>query len=313
METQASWEDDMKLHTAGDDLQTSADYTVTETFTADVRQREDHTFCGLVFDVECRKDGPPLEHLLIQAVKVRGQLGPMAVYVTPESYKEKVASPDEWQKVHDDKHDASPDILVPLEFKTPVKLTRGDRCGVYVHSRLPGDQAVVYDDQRGHITHRDTYLNILPGMAHLNPMPFVNLAPWGSGGWRRDRQLAGSVVYGVRFSLWTPDSHAEFPPDFRRLCALTLWALDLVDLPLDLAMTVLNMCRHDWAADPILAAGRPIGEKLLLAPVKPGDGRTYPKLEAVVTVDLELVRKDAAGVEHRRGKKDITFELGDTT
>ncbi|KAJ9448950.1 hypothetical protein DIPPA_05057 [Diplonema papillatum] len=48
--------------------------------------------CGLVFDVECRKDGPPLEHLLIQAVKVRGQLGPMAVYVTPESYKEKVAS-----------------------------------------------------------------------------------------------------------------------------------------------------------------------------------------------------------------------------
>ena len=37
------------------DLQVSADYAVHETYTVDTTDREDHTFCGIMFDVEAKK------------------------------------------------------------------------------------------------------------------------------------------------------------------------------------------------------------------------------------------------------------------
>eukprot|EP00659_Diplonema_papillatum_P011876 gene11876-18310_t len=106
----------------GDELQETADYTVTETFMADIRQNEDHTFCGVVFDVECKEKSPPLKYLVIQAVRVRGELGPLSVYISRGGYGERVLTAAEWTKVYSGKHDPSPDVLIPLEFKEPVVL-----------------------------------------------------------------------------------------------------------------------------------------------------------------------------------------------
>ena len=61
---------------------------VHESFTVDTRDHEDHTFCGIMFKVECETD-LPCRYLEIQSVHVRGDLGPMTVWVTPDTWEHK--------------------------------------------------------------------------------------------------------------------------------------------------------------------------------------------------------------------------------
>ena len=49
--------------------------------TADTRDHEDHTFCGVMFDVAC-VTALPAEYIEIETISVRGDLGPMTVWRT---------------------------------------------------------------------------------------------------------------------------------------------------------------------------------------------------------------------------------------
>ena len=127
-----------------------------ETFEADTKDREDHTFSGIMFDVACQSlPRGPVEYIEVQSLAVRGQLGPVTVWSTEGGFTGKHERKDEWTLRYDAVHPASPNALVELRLSQPVQLRLGERCGLYVHSALPGDEGIVYDDQHQRLTYED--------------------------------------------------------------------------------------------------------------------------------------------------------------
>lgn len=131
---------------------TAANHVVHDRITVDTRDHEDHTFCGIMFDVECRSECP-VAFLEISSVSVRGDLGPMTVWALPGGMSDRIrepSRPDGWQLIYEEEHAPSPNTLVPLKLGyRSVKLEPHARLGLYVHSKLPGDDSIVYDNQRG--------------------------------------------------------------------------------------------------------------------------------------------------------------------
>ena len=133
-----------------------------ETFEAETKDREDHTFSGIMFDVACQSlPRGPVEYIDVQSVAVRGQLGPVTVWSTEGGFTGKHESKDEWTLRHEAVHHASPNALVELRLSQPVRLRLGERCGLYVHSALPGDEGIVYDDQHQRLTYEDPTFKVL--------------------------------------------------------------------------------------------------------------------------------------------------------
>jgi hypothetical protein len=202
------------------------DENVHESFVCDTRDHEDHTFCGIMFDVRC-ESALPLEYLEIGSISVRGDLGLLTVWHTPDSFREKQdkAARAEWTKLYEGAHAPSRETAVALCLDTPIRLRRGQSCGLYVHSAAPGDDAIVYDNVRGRggYTFVDRCLRVLPGMAHLSNRPFGDRGMWGSA-WRRNREFVGRVSYGVRWKMWAPEVHEQFPPSFRAAVTTMLMA-----------------------------------------------------------------------------------------
>eukprot|EP00667_Euglena_gracilis_P004950 EG_transcript_4983 len=242
----------------------TSSYLSHEFYTADVRDHQDHTFCGIMFDVRCQSVRP-VEYVEVQSLWVRGDLGPVKVFVVPGGYRDPVKNAeevsnavhktvDQWTLVFEATLPASMDTLQELVLTSPLRLCPGDTYGVYVHSALPGDRGLVYDNQRSKVTHSDAYLQILPGLAHVSFKPFGRDGPWRQGrAWRAHRQFVGRVSYGVRWKLWTPETHLWFPVGFRRLTHCLVWAAaqpgcTLQPLPLDVLLYILNLCRWDWGA-----------------------------------------------------------------
>ena len=234
---------------------TVADYEVHESYTADTRDHEDHTFCGVMFDL-IAKDALPLDGLIVRSLWIRGQLGPIRVYSTPNSFEHKRESPREWQTNYEGTHAPSQDDLVELPLTLPIELSPGGSCGIYVHSTRPDDLSIVYDNQREEITHEDLYFRIMPGVAHLSPRPFAGHggAWWAS--WRSHREFVGRVSVGLRFKLWNPCAavHSKFPEDFQKVVLTLLMGARRNDCALsmlqdDILYFILNMCRWDWTPD----------------------------------------------------------------
>mmetsp|Transcript_15120 Transcript_15120/g.36925 ORF Transcript_15120/g.36925 Transcript_15120/m.36925 type:complete len:355 (+) Transcript_15120:309-1373(+) len=195
----------------------------------DTQDHEDHTFAGVMFDVKAR-GAIPIEYLEVKSIYVRGELGPMTVWITEESHQGKHESPEYWTCIHEQTHPASFTELRELPFHSPVRLLPGQQVGLYVHSKTEGDSQVVYDNQR-QINRNDTsrawdeFIYVLPGMAHLCNVPFSRSGTegmhwWGSP-WRPRREFVGRVSYGVRWLLWNPDINCTLPPAFREI----VWGL----------------------------------------------------------------------------------------
>lgn len=237
---------------------TIANHIVQERVTVETADHEDHTFCGMMFDVKCI-DKLPIEFLEITSVAVRGALGPMTVRTTPLSYKGKFATEESirhWTLVYEGRHPPSFSQPVPLEFSSPVRLAAGESCGIFVHSEKPGDDAVVYDNFRSHrprMRDSSSLLSVLPGMAALDCRPFGQTGIWGEG-WRSRREFVGRVGMGVCWRLWNPECHHLFPPRFRAVVRCLLLCAGRQGCPLHLLsdsiiLYTLNMCRWDWFGD----------------------------------------------------------------
>eukprot|EP00294_Goniomonas_avonlea_P006733 CAMPEP_0114555550 /NCGR_PEP_ID=MMETSP0114-20121206/8811_1 /TAXON_ID=31324 /ORGANISM="Goniomonas sp, Strain m" /LENGTH=242 /DNA_ID=CAMNT_0001740687 /DNA_START=18 /DNA_END=746 /DNA_ORIENTATION=+ len=186
----------------------------------DTRDHEDHTFCGIMFDVECR-DSLPMEYIEISSVWIRGYLGPIKVFATPCSFKDKHESPECWTKLYEGDHRPSPQTLKKIDLQVPVRLYPGTSIGLYVHSARPGDEAIVYDNQRlRRPVSGDMNLAILPGLAHLSSTPFSHHALWGA--WRHRREFVGRLSYGVRWLMWNPEVHDLFPQSLQTVVMAVL-------------------------------------------------------------------------------------------
>jgi len=58
---------------------TKATYTIHEKVTVNTSDREEHTFCGIMFSIQC-KEVLPVDHIVITSISIRGGLGPLTVW-----------------------------------------------------------------------------------------------------------------------------------------------------------------------------------------------------------------------------------------
>ena len=90
-------------------LDSVADDLVHEKFVCDTRDHEDHTFCGVMFDVECDTIFPA-DYIELSSVSVRGDLGPLTVWQTPDSFHSKHEDQSTWKLIYEGTHDPSPEV-----------------------------------------------------------------------------------------------------------------------------------------------------------------------------------------------------------
>jgi hypothetical protein len=212
-----------------------------------------------MFPVKC-KELLPLQHVIIHSVSVRGRLGPLTVWVsneeqTPERRGFRM-SPRFWTKIYERTHASSFRSYVELDLRNnPIVLQPGQTKAIYIHSTLPGDEAIVYDNRHSRRTHDDALLSILSGRAHVSQDPFGVRPIWGWGNpWRDQREFVGRLEYGAVYRLWNPSEHLSFGCRFQKLAkSLFLcqrrWESPMSRLPDDVIFYILNMCRWDWAND----------------------------------------------------------------
>jgi len=230
-----------------------ATYTISENVTVDTTDFEDHSFCGIMFPIEGKKI-LPVDHLVIESLSVRGGLGGMTVWVSKED-EGMTLDINDWIKVYDGQHSPSWRKFVELKFDTKIKLRAGQVRGVYVHSSLAGDQGLIYDNQKDQFTHRDNFITVHPGYAHVCNKPFGKTTMWGYGTpWRDRREFVGKIKYGVVYQLFNPECFHNFGTNFQQMTRVLFMCQRRFESPFALLgdeciYYILNMCRWDWAGD----------------------------------------------------------------
>jgi hypothetical protein len=232
-------------------LRRVADYSVNESFHAETVDHEDHTFCGIMFDVTV-KTTLPLDYIEISHVWVRGALGDLTVWFTEDGHAGKLSRRELWTQVFSGERRPSPSALCQLELSSKIRVKPGERIGLYVHSTRPGDEAIVYDNQRHEASFEDRFLQVLPGVAHISNRAFDPRGMWGYA-WRPNREFVGRLSFAVRYQLWRPERamHQRFPRAYRR-AALALLKIaarpgtGLNRCPCDIPFLVMQYCRWDW-------------------------------------------------------------------
>jgi hypothetical protein len=267
-----------------------ATYVINEKVTIDTTDREDHTFCGIAFPIQC-KAILPVEHIIISSISVRGDLGPVTVWVTKENDEapetavaaaqnnnvragsvrynirqrggdtrgkrgQMIMKQKYWNKIYEQKHKPSRRNYCELDLgANPIILKPGEIRGIYIHSTLETDKAIVYDNQQQLKTFDDQFLTVLPGRSHVSPDVFGTDTFWGRGSaWRDNREFVGKVSYGVVYKLWNPVENLSFGGNFRHLARVLFmcqrrWESPFSMLSDDCIFYILNMCRWDWMAD----------------------------------------------------------------
>jgi len=129
-----------------------------------------------------------------------------------------------WNCHYKGTHIRSKRELKEMKLDSPIYINPDDSVGIYVHSELPGDDAIVYDNKHHEESHKDMYLTITPGIAHLSNKAFSNSMPhgfWHGRPWRHPREFVGRVSYGVRWLMWNPDVHHDMPQTLKEVA----WSL----------------------------------------------------------------------------------------
>ncbi|KAG7364458.1 hypothetical protein IV203_037660 [Nitzschia inconspicua] len=166
--------------------------------------------------------------------------------------------PSAWTKLYDKSHSASRREYVELVLDQPIRIKPGETRVLYIHSTLPGDEAIVYDNSYyGTSSKRleDDKLAIMTGRAHVSTRVFGQEPIWGWGNaWRDRREFVGRLSYGTVYKLWNPEVHPKFGGRFQDGARALLmcqrhcespWSI----LPDECVYYILNMCRWDWFND----------------------------------------------------------------
>jgi len=223
---------------------------------------------GIMFPIKA-KEILPIEKLVIRSVAVRGQLGPVTVWITKDNlaptqggeYHFRLA-PRYWTKIYEATHAPSQRTYQVLDLgDTPIVLRPGQVRSIYIHSKLDGDEGIVYDNSiptaRRQMRPRydDPMLSIYSGKSHLSPTPFGQMPIWGWGNaWRDHREFVGQLQYGIVYKLWHPKLHGQFGGKYQRTVHALLgcqrrYESPISMLPDECLYYILNMCRWDWFDD----------------------------------------------------------------
>uniref|UniRef100_A0A7S0EZF0 Uncharacterized protein n=1 Tax=Hanusia phi TaxID=3032 RepID=A0A7S0EZF0_9CRYP len=192
----------------------------------DLRTKDhfDHTFAGIMFDIRVRQ--LPFEYIEVSSIWIRGNLGPITIWSTDGGFEGKHEDSSKWQRHYSNIHTPSMLELQEMHLNVPIRFSRGEKRGVYIHAAEIGDEQIVYDNRRGDNTYSDSFLDILPGMAHLANVPFSGenqeiFYGWWGPPWRERREFVGRVQYGIKWFRWNPEIHCTFPQIFREM----VWVL----------------------------------------------------------------------------------------
>lgn len=163
-------------------------YIQSGEFQLRTRDDDDHTFYGIVFNVELT-GRVPVEWLEVLGVSVRGTLGVVKVFTAEGGYEPRpmvpreglvvrrvpspLKPPHEWRLRYAGVLPPSPREPYELIFREPSRLTPGagtDVLGIYVHAQHA--DGVVYNNQRHRgVTLEDAHVRILSGVAHTGETP----------------------------------------------------------------------------------------------------------------------------------------------
>ena len=231
-------------------LQSKADYEVENCYTATTNDNEDHSFCGVMFNVTLQSVYP-IQYIEIYSFSARGALGPISVWVTKEGgFEDKHETSEEWNTLYQGHHSASFYDLQDFVLDEPIRLyANGESRGIYIHSARPGDQGIVYDNQKmftsSHCNYEDDFVGVSHALAHLSNRPFGRRGPWGHP-WRNRREFVGKIRYGVKYMLWSPKLHVKMPIMHQHVVWTLLLCSRRPDCPLssiphDVLLYILNM------------------------------------------------------------------------
>jgi hypothetical protein len=96
-----------------------AEFIDYQSFTQDTQDREDHSFCGVYFDLS-PSDELPLSYVEVTSLWVRGDLGPCTIWTTPDGHGGvrggKVYDQDAWRCVYEREHGPSFDEFVEVRL-----------------------------------------------------------------------------------------------------------------------------------------------------------------------------------------------------
>jgi len=166
--------------------------------------------------------------------------------------------PENWTQIYSNVCPPSNKKLYTLDLSnTPIVIRAGQVRGIYIHSTLPSDKAIVYDKYSQYNNRSfDSNIRILPAMAHLSNSPFSYAPLWEMNreAWRYQRKFVGQIDYDVLYKLWNPSRHFMFGEKFQCL-TMTLfasqrrphcvWSL----LSDECIFYILTMCKWDWGGD----------------------------------------------------------------
>ena len=154
------------------ELREDATYTAQAQYTIESsRDYDDHTFFGIMFDIQV-KPHCPLHHASIDAISIRGMLGRVNVWFTPDSHAASYNHASRWRNIYSSFESPSLHELRDISFASSILLQAGESIGIYIHCERTDDKGLVYDDQRSDVSYEDDFLKVLPGMAHVSPVPF---------------------------------------------------------------------------------------------------------------------------------------------
>jgi hypothetical protein len=233
---------------------TVANYVTDLSYQVETEDHQDHTFFGIMFDLEA-KGNLPIENVILDGMRIRGDLGHVTVWWAPGGFEENKTNKAAWTQVYDALHRPSRREFAYLPIHA-VTVKAGTKIGLYVHCRNSDDTALVYDNRRREIVYEDSFIEVHAGMAHLDNVPFGQRNPWGMGygpnaAFRANRTFVGRLELGAKFMLWNPETHLKFPKKFREMVILMLMIARRPESGLivqdETLFWIFNMCKYDWA------------------------------------------------------------------
>lgn len=81
----------------------AANYVKHESYMVETQDCEDHTFCGIMFDMRIQSRRP-VDFVQIEELWVRGGLGGMTVWITRGGFRGKQHDASAWTKVYEKTH-----------------------------------------------------------------------------------------------------------------------------------------------------------------------------------------------------------------
>ena len=242
-----------------------------------------HSFAGVVFDVHACSE----REVMVTSVHIAGMLGLVRIYARgctwhdddEETERRTVftgwghhyeLNPAGYELVHEEQLPPSWNAAREVRLQRPVRILPHHTRALYVHSNLPDDLGIQYQEYRGtEVVADDGCVRMLKGLGFTGEVPFDQRRGW----YRQDRGPAGGLSYTAQPVYWSMAKHASFPVQLQQLVRTMLSVhaqpeSTLHVLPQHLLLHILQRLRWDWAVlegeEPPVVRDAPSGNRAVV-------------------------------------------------